>query len=100
MFFTKTLEWETEFEYRFVGYTRGSSGYTYIDFDDALAAVIADDQFPPIEIPGLFAFCEALDVEPRQFRWDSFRPWNFGLTPLGDTARLRENMEGYREEAN
>ena len=100
LFLTKTLEWETEFEYRFVGYTEGSSGYTFVDFDDALAQVIAGDQFPAIEIPGLFAFCEALDVEPRQFRWDSFRPWNFVLTPLGDAARLRQNMERYRAEAN
>ncbi len=100
LFFTKTLEWETEFEYRFVGYTKASSGYTFVDFDDALTQVIAGDQFPAIEIPGLFAFCEALDVEPRQFRWDTFRPWNFALTPLGDSARLREDMKRYRAEAN
>lgn len=100
LFFTKTLEWETEFEYRFVGYTKGSAGYTFVDFDDALALVIAGDQFPPVEIPGLFNFCEALEVEPRQFRWDSFRPWNFVLTPLGDVARIGENMERYRAEAN
>jgi hypothetical protein len=100
LFLTKTLEWQTEFEYRFVGYTKDSPGYTFVDFDDALAQVIAGDEFPPIAIPGLFAFCEALDAEPRQFRWDNFRPWNFTLTPLGDAARLRENMDRYREEAN
>jgi hypothetical protein len=99
LFFTKTLEWATEFEYRFVAYTRDSPGYTFVDFDDALAQVFAGDQFPAIEIPGLFAFCEALDVEPRQFRWTDFRRHDFVLTPLGDTTRLRENMEIRRVEA-
>ncbi|MCB8914204.1 MAG: hypothetical protein H6532_00010 [Thermoleophilales bacterium] len=51
LFFRKTNDWATEFEYRFVSTVPGGS-YVYVDFEDALEFVMVSERFPHWQRPG------------------------------------------------
>jgi hypothetical protein len=73
LFFLKTRDWETEYEYRFV-VTAPDDDYVYVDYVDALEAVIVGERFPRWERPGAIAMCRAKDAEAARISWRSDAP--------------------------
>lgn len=72
-FFLKLADWESEHEYRFVELTRGDE-YTYVDFDNTLAAVILGEKFPAWQIYGAIEMCKPLGAKLWQMAWQMNRP--------------------------
>jgi hypothetical protein len=80
LFFTKTRDWETEHEYRFV-VVSGADHPLSVEFGDALTAVIAGDQLPQWQRPAVAAACERVGADPLLIRWSNWRPGLVELTP-------------------
>jgi hypothetical protein len=74
LFFTKTLDWETEQEYRFVAVSQTSTPPVEADFQDSLVAVIAGEQLPHWEYPGIVKACHDVGAEALLMRWRAWRP--------------------------
>ncbi len=79
LFFTKTRDWATEHEYRFVVIGEGDSPIS-INYGDSLEAVIAGERLPEWEQPAVVAACKEAGARALRVRWESWRPG------LGDLA--------------
>lgn len=82
LFFRKTLDWETEHEYRFVVDSRAADPPRRppsIDFGDALTHVIAGRCLTPDEHPAVAARCRETNVDPLRVKWKNYR---VGIVPL------------------
>lgn len=73
LFFLKTLDWETEFEYRFVTTTE-SDDDLFVDYGDALEAVIVGEKFPHWERPAAIEACNNAAAEALRLDWSMHRP--------------------------
>jgi hypothetical protein len=73
LFFLKTLDWATEYEYRFV-VTAPHQEYVHVGFADALKAVVVGERFPPWQRPGAIAACKQAGAMPFHLGWSSRRP--------------------------
>lgn len=74
LFFLKTDDWATEYEYRAL-LLSPSDEYAYVSYADALAAVVVGEEFPAWQLPGAQAVCEDAHVELRQITWKLGVPW-------------------------
>jgi Protein of unknown function (DUF2971) len=75
LFFTKTLDWETEHEYRFVTIAQGDKGGpTSFSFGAALKAVIVGERFPFWQQRGAILACEDAKALPLRVEWETGRP--------------------------
>ena len=73
LFFLKTRDWETEFEYRFV-VTAPEEDYVSVDYDDALEAVIVGERFPKWQEPGAIDVCRGVGAMAARIDWSMRRP--------------------------
>lgn len=88
LFFLKSEDWATEYEYRFV-VTDPGQDYVRIDYGDALQAVVVGERFPEWQRPGAISRC-------REVGADALRvDWSMGA-PILDTLRARPSQRGSR----
>jgi Protein of unknown function (DUF2971) len=74
LFFLKTDDWATEYEYRAV-LLDPSNAYAYVSYGEALVAVVLGERFPEWQLPGADRACAAAGVELRRILWEDGRPW-------------------------
>jgi hypothetical protein len=79
LFFLKTDDWATEFEYRAV-LLKPKDEYAYVSFGDALAAVVVGERFPVWQLAGAHNACMDTGVQLKQIGWQH------GLPRLVDVA--------------
>jgi hypothetical protein len=101
--FLKTLDWETEREYRFVTLNTGDpEEELFLDFEDALEAVIVGERFPVWQRPAAIDACREANVDALTLNWDMHRPIVTLLKvhrpddPENDPEELRRRL--FREE--
>jgi hypothetical protein len=68
LFFQKTLDWQTEHEYRFVTTARPNQPL-YASYGDALAGIVVGERFPDWQRPAALKAGRAVDVEPAIMNW-------------------------------
>jgi hypothetical protein len=78
LYFTKTLDWQTEHEYRVTIFTDKTSndGYVYVPFGGAesIRAVILGEHFPQAQVPKAESICEKAGIELLMLIWASGAP--------------------------
>lgn len=78
--FLKLLDWETEYEYRFVHFpTAEESGPLDIQFGSALKAIVLGARFADSEIEEVMQRAETFAATVCQLRWDSGYPSVHGV---------------------
>jgi hypothetical protein len=80
LFFTKTRDWETEHEFRFVAIA-GDDVSLSVEYGDALVAVIAGEQLPAWERPAVESACQRVDAQALRILWKNWRPGLVELNP-------------------
>jgi hypothetical protein len=96
IFFLKTRDWATEYEYRFAVLTAGE-GYEYIDYGDSLHAVIVGERFPLWQAPGVLELCDEANAEAKQLTWIKEGPFVVPLVPWSELdERQRERAQQRR----
>jgi hypothetical protein len=73
LFFTKTRDWETEHEYRFVVLGKDDLPLA-VNYGISLVAVIAGERLPKWEQPAVGAACEEAGARALRVRWKNWRP--------------------------
>lgn len=81
LFFHKALDWETEREYRF-STTSSDSQHLFVDFGQALTAIIVGESFPVWQRPAAIGACEGADVLPKRLDWTNGWPALRELLPI------------------
>ncbi len=74
LFFTKALDWETEWEYRFVTTAFGADKDIYVDYGDALEAVMIGEECPDWQKPSVIDACKEAGVEALRISWSQGEP--------------------------
>lgn len=74
LFFLKTSDWETEYEYRFVTTTEDEQPL-YVEYGDALEAVIVGGQFPDWERAGAIEACGYAQAQALELDWSMHQPF-------------------------
>lgn len=78
LYFTKTLDWQTEHEYRVTIFTdkTAGDGYVYVPFGGAesVRAVLLGEHFPQTQIPHAQSICEHAGVELMMVIWAAGTP--------------------------
>ncbi len=92
LFFQKTLDWQTEHEYRFVT-TASPDEPLYASYGDALVGIVVGERFPDWQRPAALEASRAVDVEPAIMNWRVTFP-----LPVPLTRRSRAEREQF--EAN
>ena len=87
LFFLKSDDWKTEHEFRVV-LAAAEDEYAFVDYGDALRAVVLGEQFPEWQVAGAQKICEAAGVELKRVRWHNGRPH------LGKPSRTPRAAEG------
>jgi Protein of unknown function (DUF2971) len=84
LFFVKTLDWQSEHEFRVTLMTNveGDAEYVYVPFGDAqsVRAVILGEQFPDWQIPAAKWACEQVGVTLLALHWIHGLPWPLPAT--------------------
>jgi hypothetical protein len=80
LFFTKTLDWQSEHEFRVTLMTnveREEAEFVHVPFGDAASvrAVILGEQFPEWQFPAAKWACERVGVPLLTLRWEVGLPW-------------------------
>jgi len=88
-FFLKSSDFESEHEYRAVLMREAENEYAYVDFRDALVAVIVGERFPDWQVPGAAEVCEQAGVKLHRMHWEHGRP--FALDAL-NVKRLHDRQ--------
>jgi Protein of unknown function (DUF2971) len=104
LFLLKTLEWESEHEYRYAVHTPAND-FEFVDFGDTLDRVIVGVDFPAWEAGGALEVCEDRGVEAFRLRWLKEGPWPVPLEPYSATrtkrmAKLRARLGILRSGGN
>jgi hypothetical protein len=73
LFFQKTLDWETEHEYRFVT-TAQPDEPLYADYGDALVGIIVGEKFPAWERASAIESARQVGLEPQIMHWENNHP--------------------------
>jgi hypothetical protein len=80
LFRAKTLDWQSEHEYRVTIVTdkTADDGYLFVPFGDAssVRAVILGERFPEWQVPGAKWACEQVGVELHRLQWLAGLPWS------------------------
>jgi hypothetical protein len=82
LFFKKTLDWETEHEYRLVT-TAAPAQPLYADYGDALVGIIVGEKFPDWQRPGAIEAVQQVNLEPQIMHWENNHPLPARLRPKG-----------------
>jgi hypothetical protein len=72
LFLLKTLDWESEHEYRYLALSKGSD-YLFAPFDASLKAVVVGEQCPRWQWPGVLDLSEQVGATARVHLRDSLR---------------------------
>jgi hypothetical protein len=79
LFFVKTLDWQSEHEFRvtLIPNVQGDDGYVHVPFGDAesVRAVILGERFPEWQIPAAKWVCEQVGVTLLALHWIHGLPW-------------------------
>jgi hypothetical protein len=73
LFFLKTDDWSTEYEYRAVLFTP-SDEYAYVSYGEALEAVLVSERFPVGERRAAEAACATAGIRLREISWIGGEP--------------------------
>lgn len=88
LFFLKTADWATEFEYRFaVLGNKETPEHLALAYGDALAAVVVGEHFPDWQSAGAREQCERAGAEFRRLNWAMGRPFPSAGGPSGYDRR-------------
>ncbi len=87
LFFQKTLDWQTEHEYRFVT-TASPDSPLHADYGDALVGIVVGWKIPDWERPAAIEAAHAVGIEPVEMNWNMGRP-----VPVPFRTRSREERE-------
>lgn len=89
-FFLKTLDWKSEYEYRFLVTAPGDE-YLHVDYGDALTAVVVGEKFPGAEVLNARRTCQRIGARALALKWASGGPALLELrTPEERQAQLQE----------
>ena len=89
LFFLKSDDFATEYEYRVVLAT-GDDDYTFVDYGDALMGIVLGERFPEWQRPAARAICSELPVHLGRMHWENGRPHVLrALAPTGHLVRRR-----------
>jgi hypothetical protein len=80
IFFLKTRDWATEYEYRYAALTSGEE-YEYVNFGNSLAFVLVGERFPLWQASGGLEICEEIGAEAKQLVWLKEGPVPVPLVP-------------------
>jgi hypothetical protein len=94
LFFLKTDDWRTEYEYRVVVLAPSAPSYLLGDYGDSLEAVIVGHRFPAWERPAAVEACRDADARSLRLAWHFGRP---GLAELPSTAMRRGDLASMLE---
>jgi hypothetical protein len=95
LFFLKTRDWATEYEYRFVALKPGRKALR-VNYGDALEAVIVGEKFPPWQAPAAVEACREAGAEPLRLDWKMGRPVPAKLRPTTPAASVAQFVEALR----
>jgi hypothetical protein len=73
-FFLKSDDWASEHEFRAL-LLSPEGEYAYVEFDDALRAIVLGEGFPAWQIPGALDACQQAGVELKKIVWHAGRPF-------------------------
>ena len=73
-YFLKTDDWASEYEYRVVLVSETGDPHAFVEYRNALVAVMVGHLFPPYQVAGAQALCEPQDVALRQMLWYNGAP--------------------------
>jgi hypothetical protein len=82
LFFLKSDDWRTEFEYRFV-VTAFEDSDVSVEYGSALRAVIVGERFPDWQLPSAIESCKEADADPMRLDWSMGRPLPVDLRITG-----------------
>jgi hypothetical protein len=91
LFFQKVLDWQTEYEYRFVT-TATPERPLYADYGDSLVGVVAGSELPDWERPGVIETAHDAGIEPVIMSWSMGVPIQVPLV-----KRTREEREQFEQ---
>ena len=77
-YFLKTDDWASEYEYRILLASGTDELHAFIDYRDSLVAVVVGYRFPPYQLPGARALCDARGVQLRRMWWEGGHPFALG----------------------
>jgi hypothetical protein len=87
-FFLKTLDWATEYEYRFVWRPadeyRGEPPIHHVSYGDALRWVVVGEKFPNWQLPAARELTERAGAELKAMTWDLNFPYPGNAEPGQD----------------
>jgi hypothetical protein len=87
LFFFKSLDWQTEYEFRFV--TNSTDGEPlFVDFKDSLVGVILGEAFPLWQHESAEAACAKAEADVVQLDWSRGMPRQTELSKLRDRGAL------------
>jgi len=93
LYFRKTLDWESEHEYRFVT-TSTDDADLFVGFEESLEAIIVGEKFPDWQRPSAIDACRPRGVKVLRLHWGTGRPKLAKLTPInGRRDVIREALE-------
>jgi hypothetical protein len=72
--FLKSDDWRTEHEFRAV-LTPTDNQRAYVDYGDALQAVVLGEKFPDWQVAGAQMVCDTAGVELKRVEWENGRPY-------------------------
>jgi len=89
LFFAKTLDWQSEHEFRFTLVPNeepglGRTGYVFVDYGASLIEVILGEKFPAWQIPAARDICGRNGVKLSQLLWENGRPWPKHISRASD----------------
>lgn len=77
----KSDDWASEYEYRVLLASDTDEPYSYVDYRDALVAVVVGYRFPPFQLAGAQLLCDQRDVQLRRMWWEGGTPFALGARP-------------------
>jgi hypothetical protein len=78
LFFLKSDDWATEYEFRAV-LARSDGEYAFADYGQALVAVVVGERFPKWQVAGAQEICDRAGVRLARARWHNGRPYAGGV---------------------
>jgi hypothetical protein len=95
LFFRKTLDWQAEYEYRFVT-TASPDQPLFARYGDALVGILVGERFPDWQRPAALEASRAVDIEPAIMDWRATSPKPARITRRSKAER-QEFEASYRK---
>jgi hypothetical protein len=74
IFFYKSTDWHTEFEYRWILHCNDYLSEHFVSISDSLTSIIVGPDFPEVYEPSLISTCQGLKIPIGRLRWESGWP--------------------------